>query len=196
MTSTPDLPQPRRSDFGPGFLWGCATSSYQIEGAVDADGRGASIWDRFCQRPGAIRDGSSGAVACDHYHRWEEDLDLMQRLGVNAYRFSIAWPRIQPDGRGKAEPRGLDFYSRLVDGLLRRGIQPWATLHHWDLPQALQDAGGWPHIGTVRAFVDYADVVTRHLGDRVKRWITHNEPWCTAFLGHHEGVHAPGFKDW
>jgi len=196
MTSTPDLPQPRRSDFGPGFLWGCATSSYQIEGAVDADGRGASIWDRFCQRPGAIRDGSSGAVACDHYHRWEEDLDLMQRLGVNAYRFSIAWPRIQPDGRGKAEPRGLDFYSRLVDGLLRRGIQPWATLHHWDLPQALQDAGGWPHIGTVRAFVDYADVVTRHLGDRVKRWITHNEPWCTAFLGHHEGVHAPGVKDW
>ena len=190
------LPNLQRADFGRDFLWGCATSSYQIEGGVHEGGRGESIWDRFCSRPGAIRDGSSGAVACDHYHRWPEDLQLMQQLGVNAYRFSIAWPRIQPSGRGQPLAQGLDFYSRLVDALLERGIEPWITLYHWDLPQALQDAGGWAHADTVAAFVDYADVVTRHLGDRVKRWITHNEPWCTAFLGHHEGVHAPGVRDW
>lgn len=186
----------RRSDFPPAFRWGCSTSSYQIEGAVDADGRGESIWDRFCATPGRIRDGSSGAVACDHYHRWREDLDIARGLGVNAYRFSIAWPRIFPAGRG-AQPnaKGLDFYSRLVDGMLERGLEPWATLYHWDLPQALQDAGGWAVRSTVEAFVDYADAVTRRLGDRVKHWITHNEPWCTAFLGHHEGVHAPGIRN-
>ncbi|MDP1899255.1 MAG: GH1 family beta-glucosidase [Rubrivivax sp.] len=189
-------PMPKRADFGADFLWGCATSSYQIEGAVHEDGRGESIWDRFCATPGHIRDGSSGAVACDHYHRWPQDLDLARSLGVNAYRFSVAWPRIQASGRGKPNAKGLDFYSRLVDGLLERGIQPWATLYHWDLPQALQDAGGWAQRDTVEAFVEYSDLVTRHLGDRVKHWITHNEPWCTAFLGHFEGHHAPGIKSW
>ncbi len=189
------LPTIRRADFGPGFTWGFATSSYQIEGAAQADGRGESIWDRFCRQPGAIRDGSSGDVACDHYHRLDEDLDLLKAMGVNAYRFSIAWPRVLPAGRGAIEPRGLAFYERLVDGLLARGIQPWATLYHWDLPQALQDEGGWAAPGTVHAFVDYADVVTRRFGDRVGHWITHNEPWCTAMLGHADGVHAPGQRD-
>lgn len=192
-----DLPPLHRGDFPNDFLWGVATSSYQIEGAVQADGRGESIWDRFCAQPGHIRDGSSGAVACDHYHRWPEDLDLAARtVGANAYRFSIAWPRILPNGRSeRPNAKGLDFYSRLVDGMLERGLQPWATLYHWDLPQALQDSGGWARRETVAAFAEYADIVTRHLGDRVKHWITHNEPWCTAFLGHHEGVHAPGQKD-
>ena len=190
------MPRIDRAEFPADFRWGCSTSSYQIEGAVDADGRGESIWDRFCATPGTIRDGSSGAVACDHYHRWPEDLDLARSLGVNAYRFSIAWPRIFPQGRGRQpHAAGLDFYERLVDGMLQRGLEPWATLYHWDLPQALQDAGGWVHRDTVAAFVDYADAVTRRLGDRVSHWITHNEPWCTAFLGHHEGVHAPGQRD-
>ena len=185
-----------RSDFPPGFRWGCSTSSYQIEGAAHEDGRGESIWDRFCATPGRIRDVSSGAVACDHYHRWPEDLDLARQLGVNAYRFSIAWPRVFATGRGTlANARGLDFYSRLVDGMLERGLEPWATLYHWDLPQALQDEGGWAVRSTMDAFVDYADAVTRRLGDRVKHWITHNEPWCTAFLGHHEGCHAPGQRN-
>ena len=191
------LPAIERSEFPADFVWGCSTSSYQIEGAAAEDGRGESIWDRFCATPGQIRDGSSGAVACDHYHRWPEDMDIARALGVNAYRFSIAWPRIQADGRGKPNPKGLDFYSRLVDGMLERGLQPWATLYHWDLPQALQDAqGGWASRATVDAFLDYTDIVTRQLGDRVKHWITHNEPWCTAFLGHHEGNHAPGIKDY
>ena len=186
----------RRSDFPADFVWGCSTSSYQIEGAAFTEGRGESIWDRFCARPGAIRDGSSGAVACDHYHRWPEDLDLARDLGVNAYRFSIAWPRILPQGRMPGiNPQGLDFYSRLVDGMLERGLEPWATLYHWDLPQALQDQGGWAVRSTIDAFVEYTDAVTRHLGDRVRNWITHNEPWCTAFLGHHEGGHAPGLRD-
>lgn len=183
-----------RQQFGDDFIWGCSTSSYQIEGAVTEDGRGESIWDRFCATPGAIRDGSSGAIACDHYHLWPQDLDLARSLGVNAYRFSIAWPRIQASGRGKPDLRGLDFYSRMVDGMLERGLQPWATLYHWDLPQALQDAGGWAARHTVDVFVEYTDIVSRHLGDRVKHWITHNEPWCTAFLGHQEGNHAPGIK--
>ncbi|HJV59910.1 MAG TPA: GH1 family beta-glucosidase [Albitalea sp.] len=185
-----------RRDFGADFRWGCATSSYQIEGAVGEDGRGESIWDRFCATPGTIRDRSSGAIACDHYHRWPHDLDLARQIGVNAYRFSIAWPRIQPTGRGGPNARGLDFYSRLVDGLLERGIEPWVTLYHWDLPQALQGRGGWAVRDTVDAFVDYTDIVTRKLGDRVKHWMTHNEPWCTAFLGHHEGAHAPGIRSW
>jgi beta-glucosidase len=193
----PPLTALRRADFPADFRWGCATSSYQIEGAVTADGRGASIWDRFCATPGRIRDGSSGAIACDHYHRWPADLDLAQELGVDAYRFSIAWPRIFPAGRGgRPLAAGLDFYSRLVDGMLERGIQPWATLYHWDLPQALQDEGGWQNRATVDAFVEYADAVTRRLGDRVRHWITHNEPWCSAFLGHHEGIHAPGLRDY
>jgi beta-glucosidase len=193
--STP-LPRVVRSDFPAGFRWGCSTSSYQIEGGVAEGGRGESIWDRFCAQPGRIRDGSSGAVACDHYHRWPADLDLARDLGANAYRFSIAWPRIFPQGVGGApNAAGLDFYSRLVDGMLERGLEPWATLYHWDLPQALQDRGGWASRDTVGAFVDYTHAVTRRLGDRVKHWITHNEPWCTAFLGHHEGCHAPGVQD-
>ena len=185
----------KRWQFGTDFRWGSATSSYQIEGAVTEDGRGESIWDRFTSRPGTIRDGSSGAVACDHYHRWPADLDLMKDLGLDAYRFSVAWPRIYPQGRGSLNSKGLDFYSRLVDGLLERGIEPWITLYHWDLPQALQDEGGWANRRTIDAFVDYADTMSRHLGDRVKHWITHNEPWCTAFLGNFEGNHAPGLQD-
>jgi beta-glucosidase len=193
--SPPALPEVSRRDFPTDFRFGCSTSSYQIEGAVAEDGRCESIWDRFCAMPGRIRDGSSGAVACDHYHRWPQDLDLALELGVDAYRFSIAWPRVVPGRRGTAVNQpGLDFYSRLVDGLLERGLQPWATLYHWDLPQAMQDAGGWAERDTVHAFVEYADAVTRVLGDRVKHWITHNEPWCTAFMGHLDGVHAPGVR--
>lgn len=187
----------RRSDFPPEFQWGCATSAYQIEGAVREGGRGESIWDRFCSVPGHIRDGSSGAVACDHFHQWETDLDIAQALGLNAYRFSIAWPRIFPRG-DEHEPNraGLDFYERLVDGMLSRGLSPWPTLYHWDLPQYLQDQGGWKNRATAQRFADYAETVSQHLGDRVSNWTTHNEPWCTAFLGHHEGVHAPGLRDW
>ena len=181
--------------FPQGFLWGSATSSYQIEGAWDEDGKGESIWDRFSHTPGKIIDGSTGDIACDHYHRWEEDLDLMQDLGLQAYRFSIAWPRILPQGRGEVNQAGLDFYDRLVDGLLARGLTPFVTLYHWDLPQALEDEGGWPARSTAEAFVAYADVVSARLGDRVKRWITHNEPWVAAFLGYGMGVHAPGVQD-
>mgnify|MGYP006278909879 CR=1 FL=1 len=189
------LPLVSRSEFPADFRWGCSTSSYQIEGGAREGGRGESIWDRFCAEPGRIRDGSSGLVACDHYHLWPQDLDIARDLGVNAYRFSIAWPRVLPRGRGhQANQAGLDFYSRLVDGMLERGLEPWATLYHWDLPQALQDEGGWLQRGTVDAFLEYTDHVTRRLGDRVKHWITHNEPWCTAFLGHDAGVHAPGLR--
>jgi beta-glucosidase len=183
--------------FPEGFIWGAATSSHQIEGAVDEDGRGESIWDRFATVPGAIVDGSSGAVACDHYHRYPQDIELMRSLRLGAYRFSLAWPRILPNGRGgRIETRGLDFYDRLVDGLLRAGITPYATLYHWDLPQALQDLGGWTARETAKAFLEYTDVVTRRLGDRVKHWITHNEPWCISVLGYAEGQHAPGHKSW
>ncbi|MEI6601299.1 MAG: GH1 family beta-glucosidase [Comamonadaceae bacterium] len=195
-TRTNDLPILKRSDFAADFRWGCSTSSYQIEGAVQEDGRGESIWDRFCATPGRIRDASSGAVACDHYRRWPQDLDMAASLGTNAYRFSIAWPRIFPGGRGRVpNQKGLDFYARLVDGMLERGLEPWGTLYHWDLPQALQDQGGWAHRDTIAAFVEYTDVVSRHLGDRIKHWITHNEPWCTAFIGNYEGAHAPGLKN-
>ncbi len=181
--------------FPDNFLWGAATSSYQIEGAWDEDGKGESIWDRFSHTPGKIVDGSTGDVACDHYHRWQEDLDLMQSLGLQAYRFSIAWPRILPQGRGQVNQAGLDFYDRLVDGLLARNITPFVTLYHWDLPQALEDAGGWPDRATAEAFVQYAEVVSARLGDRVKHWITHNEPWVAAFLGYGVGIHAPGARD-
>ncbi len=177
------------------FIWGAATAAYQIEGAWNEDGRGESIWDRFTHTPGKIVDGSSGDVACDHYHRWTDDIALMQRLGLQAYRFSIAWPRILPQGRGQVNQPGLDFYNRLVDGLLAAGIEPYVTLYHWDLPQVLQDQGGWPARATAEAFVEYADVVSRALGDRVKHWITHNEPWCISFLSHHIGEHAPGWQD-
>ncbi len=182
-------------NFPADFVWGAATSAFQIEGATTVDGRGPSIWDTFCAKPGAILDGSTGEPACDHYRRYPEDVSLLKSLGVSAYRFSIAWPRIIPAGRGLVEARGLDFYDRLVDELLRAGITPWATLYHWDLPQPLEDAGGWPVRATAEAFVPYVDAVTRRLGDRVKRWITHNEPWCASILGYRTGHHAPGRQE-
>jgi beta-glucosidase len=178
--------------FPPNFLWGVATSSYQIEGAWNEDGKGESIWDRFAHTPGKIKTGETGDTACDHYHRWPQDVALMQEMGVNAYRFSISWPRVLPSGRGKVNQAGLDFYSRLVDGLLEAGITPAATLYHWDLPQALQDRGGWPSRMCTEAFVEYADVVSRRLGDRVKLWATFNEPFVSAITGYQQGEHAPG----
>ena len=181
--------------FPKGFLWGAATSAYQIEGAWDEDGKGESIWDRFCHTPGRIANGDTGDVACDHYRRWPEDVGLMTGLGLKAYRFSISWPRLLPEGRGRVNPAGLDFYSMLVDALLEAAIEPFVTLYHWDLPQALQDQGGWPARVTAEAFVEYADLVTRSLGDRVKHWITLNEPFVSAIVGHLEGRHAPGHCD-
>jgi beta-glucosidase len=182
--------------FPKGFLWGAATSAYQVEGAWNEDGKGESIWDRFTHTPGNIQDGSTGDVACDHYHLWRKDIALMKELGLKAYRFSMSWPRILPTGRGKANQAGLDFYSRLVEGLLEAGIEPFVTLYHWDLPQGLQDGGGWAARSTAEAFVEYADVVSRKLGDRVKHWITHNEPWATTAMGYQMGGHAPGLKDY
>jgi beta-glucosidase len=181
--------------FPAGFLWGAATSAFQIEGAAAEDGKGESIWDVFCRRPGAIADGSNGHIACDHYHRWREDLDLIAGLGLEAYRFSVSWPRVLPAGAGAWNEAGLAFYDRLVDGLLERGIEPLLTLDHWDLPQALQERGGWGSRETVHRFVDYARGVTRRLGDRVKLITTHNEPWVISILGHETGVFAPGLKD-
>ncbi len=181
--------------FPEGFLWGTATSSYQIEGAWDQDGKSESIWDRFAASPGKVADGKDARVACDHYHRYEADLDLARELSPGAYRFSIAWPRVLPGGVGRPNPQGLAFYDRLVDAMLARGIRPFATLFHWDLPQVLQDRGGWTKRATVDAFVEYANVVTRRLGDRVKDWMTHNEPWVVAFVGHLFGAHAPGLRD-
>ncbi len=184
-----------RLSFPSGFLWGAATSAYQIEGAASEGGRGESIWDRACKTPGAISDGSTGRVACDHYHRWQEDVLLMKELGLKAYRFSVGWSRVMPHGRGAPNPRGLDFYDALVDLLLQAGIRPFVTLNHWDLPQTLQDEGGWPARATCAAFVEYADAVARRLGDRVKDWTTHNEPWCVAHLGYQSGDHAPNLRD-
>ncbi|MEY2668413.1 MAG: hypothetical protein RJA59_1051, partial [Pseudomonadota bacterium] len=181
--------------FPDGFLWGVATSAYQIEGATRERGRGESIWDRFASVPGNIQDGSDGSVACDHFHRWREDLALMKRLGVRSYRFSVAWARVMPRGNGAVNQAGLDFYDALVDRMLEEGIRPFATLNHWDLPQALQDAGGWPERRTAEAFVAYAEAVSMRLGDRVRDWTTHNEPWCIATLGHELGMHAPGVRD-
>lgn len=177
------------------FVWGVATSAFQIEGTVPGDGRADSIWDTFCRKPGVIRDGSHGITACEHYLRANEDLDLIARLGVPSYRFSIAWPRVQPEGHGAWNPVGLDFYDRLVDGLLARGIAAHITLNHWDLPQALQDAGGWNSRDTVDHFVDYARGVAARIGDRVASIATHNEPWVIAVLGHDRGIFAPGIKD-
>jgi len=186
----------QRSDFPKDFRWGCSTSSYQIEGGIHEGGRSESIWDRFANTPGCVKEGHTGEVACDHYHRWPEDFDIAKQLGVNAYRFSIAWPRIFDYSKSSSpNVAGLDFYDRLVDGMLARGLEPWATLYHWDLPQHLQDQGGWANRTTVEAFVNYTDAITRRLGDRIQHWITHNEPWCTAFLGNKEGCHAPGLKD-
>ncbi|MBL8133161.1 MAG: beta-glucosidase [Anaerolineae bacterium] len=181
--------------FPDSFIWGAATAAYQIEGAVDEDGRGTSIWDTFSRTPGRIAGGDTGDVACDHYHRWREDVALMRQMTLRAYRFSIAWARIFPDGRGSVNQRGLDFYSRLVDALLESGIQPYVTLYHWDLPQALQDdGGGWQRRGIVDDFVRYADVVSRALGDRVKHWTTFNEPWVFSWSGYYFGEDAPGWQ--
>jgi beta-glucosidase len=184
------------AQFPEGFLWGAATAAYQIEGAIRDDGRGESIWDRFSATPGKIRNNESGKVADDHYHRYREDVQLMQELGLQAYRFSIAWPRILPNGRGRVNAAGLDFYERLVDALLAANIQPFATLYHWDLPQALQDDfGGWASRDTSKAFAEYVDVVSRRLSDRVHHWITLNEPQVSATHGYREGSHAPGMRD-
>jgi beta-glucosidase len=178
------------------FLFGVATSAFQIEGAATADGKGESIWDRFCATPGKVANGDTGEVACDHYHRFESDLDLIAGLGLDAYRFSISWPRIFPMGRGRANRRGLDFYRRLVDAALARGLRPFATLYHWDLPQALQDQGGWESRDTAYAFADYTAFVAAALGDLVPDWITQNEPWVSAVEGHALGIKAPGVADW
>jgi beta-glucosidase len=185
-----DWPDPPR------FRFGAATASYQVEGATREGGRGESIWDRFAHTPGAVANGDTGDSACDHYHRFEEDLDLMAELRVESYRFSIAWPRIQPTGSGPVNEEGLAFYRRLVEGLLDRGIEPVVTLYHWDLPQALQDRGGWARRETAERFAEYAQLVGERLGDVVERFITHNEPWVTAFLGHAHGTKAPGLRDW
>jgi len=180
---------------GSSFAWGAASSAFQVEGAADVGGRSPSIWDVFCASPGRIDDGSNATVACDSYHRWEEDLDLVVQLGLNAYRFSVAWPRVVPAGRGPVNQVGLDYYDRLVDGLLARGVRPFLTLYHWDLPQVLQEQGGWTVRDTAYAFADYAEAVARRLGDRVEAYATLNEPWCSAFLAHQLGEHAPGERD-
>ena len=177
------------------FVFGAATSAQQIEGGATEGGRGESIWDRMAATPSRIKDASNAAVACDHYHRWREDLALLGELGVQGYRFSTGWSRVMPTGEGAPNAAGLDFYDALVDGLLAAGITPFLTLNHWDLPQALDEKGGWGSRATVDAFVAYADAVATRLGDRVKHWITHNEPWCVATLGHENGAHAPGRKD-
>lgn len=181
--------------FPAGFQWGAATAAYQIEGAAFEDGRGLSIWDTFCHQPGKVMGGDTGDVACDHYHRYRDDVALMRELGLQTYRFSISWPRVIPFGRGQRNEAGLAFYDQLVDALLEADIEPCVTLYHWDLPQALQDLGGWANRDTAYAFADYARLMFDRLGDRVTRWITHNEPIITAMMGHRIGVLAPGIKD-
>jgi beta-glucosidase len=193
-TAAPGLLRPA-PDLPPSFTWGVATSSYQIEGAAAEDGRTPSIWDTFCRVPGAVRNADTGDVACDHYHRMPQDVALIKSLGVDSYRFSVAWPRVQPGGRGRVNPAGLGFYDRLVDELLAAGIDPWVTLYHWDLPQELEDAGGWPNRDTAYRFADYAMMVFDRLNDRVPTFTTLNEPWCSAWLGYNLGVHAPGRRD-
>ena len=185
----------KKLTFPPQFYWGTATASYQIEGGWNEDGKGESIWDTFSHTPGKIRDGSTGDVACDHYHRWKEDVALMKEIGCNAYRFSISWPRVIPKGKGKVNPLGLSFYDRLVDALLEANITPFITLYHWDFPQALQDEGGWANRDTAYYFAEYASVIAHKLGDRVKHWITHNEPWVVAWIGYGWGEHAPGIRN-
>lgn len=180
--------------FPSGFVWGAAAAAYQIEGAWNEDSKGESIWDRFCHTPGKIDNRDTGDVACDHYHLWRDDIRLMKDIGLKAYRFSISWPRLIPEGRGEINQKGIDFYNRLVDELLDKEIEPYVTLYHWDLPQALQDQGGWPARSIAEAFVEYADLVSRKLGDRVKHWLTLNEPYVSAWVGYFEGRHAPGHK--
>jgi beta-glucosidase len=181
-----------RRDFPSDFVWGASTAAYQVEGAVTEDGRGESIWDRFSHLPGKVRHDENGDIACDHYHRYREDISLLRDLGVSGYRFSIAWARVLPEGRGRVNPKGLDFYDSVVDTLLESGIEPYVTLYHWDLPQALEDRGGWPQRDIVDAFAEYTETVVRRLGDRVRHWITHNEPWVQAWGGYGFGNLAPG----
>ena len=183
------------TSFPKDFLWGTATAAYQIEGAVNEGGRGETIWDRFSHTPGKVYQNQNGDLACDHYHRYREDIQLMKDIGLRSYRFSVAWSRIFPSGGGKINTPGLDFYRHLVDELLAAGIAPMITLYHWDLPQSLQDRGGWANRDTVKYFVDYAATMFDKLADRVRLWITHNEPWVVAFIGHDDGVHAPGIRD-
>jgi beta-glucosidase len=192
--ANPPPASPAALRFPPGFRWGTATSSYQVEGATREDGRGPSIWDSFCRQPGRIRDGSTGDAGADHYHRYKEDVALMKGLGTRAYRFSIAWPRLFPEGTGALNPKGLAFYDRLVDELLASGIEPYATLYHWDLPQALQDKGGWESRDTAQAFGDYAAEVARRLGDRVSHFFTLNEMASFVEFGHGSGIFAPGLR--
>ena len=182
--------------FPPDFLWGAATAAFQIEGATTADGRGESIWDRFASTPGKVHNGDTGDPACEHYYRWREDLDLVRALGLGSYRFSISWPRVQPSGRGPVNQKGLDFYRSLAEGLRERGIAPLATLYHWDLPQPLEDAGGWASRDVVERFAEYAELVFDGLGDVVEDWTTHNEPYVISFLGYALGTKAPGATDW
>ena len=177
------------------FIWGVSTSSYQIEGSIDVDGRGKTIWDTFCEVPGNIIDQSSGAVACDHLKRFKEDIALMVELGVDAYRFSTAWSRIQPKGFGAVNQEGINFYKRLIDVLLEKNIEPWLCLNHWDIPQSIEDLGGWRNRENVSRFVEYAEIIAKHLGDKVQNIITHNEPNIVALLGHGWGTHAPGLQD-
>lgn len=181
--------------FPEGFRWGAATAAYQIEGAAAVDGRTPSIWDTFSETPGRVAGGHTGHVASDHYHRYREDVALMKRLGLNSYRFSVSWSRVQPAGAGPVNPPGLDFYRRLVDELLDNGIEPWLTLYHWDLPQPIEDAGGWPARDTAARFAEYASIMHNALGDRVRHWTTLNEPWCSSFVGYGAGEHAPGRRD-
>jgi beta-glucosidase len=195
FTSTSVRPALAGITFPDGFVWGAATASYQIEGAVREDGRGPSIWDTFSRTPGRVHAGHTGDVACEHYHRYVEDVALMADLGLASYRFSIAWPRIQPDGTGPVNVKGLDFYDRLTDELLGKGIDPVATLYHWDLPQTLEDLGGWANRLTAEAFAEYAQIMYARLGDRVGTWTTLNEPWCSAYLGYASGRHAPGRRE-
>ncbi|HEX6234272.1 MAG TPA: GH1 family beta-glucosidase [Jiangellaceae bacterium] len=195
MTRDQATEQSAQVRFPDGFVWGAATASYQIEGAATEDGRAPSIWDTFSHTPGKTHNGDTGDVACDHYHRYAEDVDLMARLGLQAYRFSVAWPRIVPTGTSEPNRAGLDFYDRLVDALAARDIAPFVTLYHWDLPQALEDVGGWRSRDTASQFAEYALHVHDRIGDRVSAWLTLNEPWCSAFFGHALGVHAPGYTD-
>lgn len=181
--------------FPKNFIWGTATAAYQIEGAANEDGRGESIWDRFSHIPGNIVNGDNGDIACDHYHKYKEDIKIMKEMGINGYRLSTSWSRILPEGKGKINQKGIDFYDRLVDELLEDGIDPAVTLYHWDLPQALQDIGGWGNRDTIEYFAEYAAYMYNTLGDRVKKWITHNEPWVAAYAGNLAGRHAPGLKD-
>ena len=181
--------------FPDGFLWGAATAAYQIEGAPDVDGKGPSIWDTFSHTPGKTFHGDTGDVACDSYHRYPDDIEMLKLLGVGAYRFSLSWPRIQADGRGAANSKGLDYYNRVIDALLEAGIEPAVTLYHWDLPQALQDKGGWANRDIAEAFAEYAAIAGEAFGDRVHKWITLNEPWVVAHVGYRDGRHAPGLRD-